>query len=122
MYSDEDEMLTAEERALLTSLPREMAPSDMLEERVVRALRKDGHLGSAARPRNERLMSVLRIAAAIALFAGGVAAGRYLIAPDVPASASVQQPARSRVTDTLTPKSRTTPATETIVAEREMWM
>jgi hypothetical protein len=122
MYSDEDEMLTAEERALLTALPREMAPSDMLEERVVRALRKDGYLGSAARPRNERLMNVLRIAAAIALFAGGVAAGRYLITPDVPASASVEQPARSRVTDTLTPKSRTTPATETIVAEREMWM
>ena len=122
MYSDEDEMLTAEERALLTSLPREMAPSDMLEERVVRALRKDGYLGSAARSTNERLMNVLRIAAAIALFAGGVAAGRYLITPEVPASASVQQPARSRVTDTLPRNSRSVPARETIVAEREMWM
>jgi hypothetical protein len=122
MYNDEDEVLTPEERALLTSLPREMAPSDMLEERVVRALRKEGHFGSAVPARNERLKAVLRIAAAIALFAGGVAAGRYLIAPDVPASASVQQPSRTRTADTLTPKSRPAPATETIVAEREMWM
>jgi hypothetical protein len=99
-----------------------MAPSDILEERVVRALRKEGYLGDAVRPGNDRLMSVLRIAAAIALFAGGVAAGRYLITPDVPPSASVAQPGRSKITDTLPRNSRPAPATETIVAEREMWM
>ena len=122
MYSDEEEMLTAEERALLTGLQREMPPSDILEERVVRALRKEGYLGGGARQKNERLMNVLRIAAAIALFAGGVAAGRYLITPDVPPSASVEQPGRSKITDTLPRNSRPAPATETIVAEREMWM
>ena len=121
MYSEDTE-LTADERALLGALPREKAPSDLLEERVVRSLRKDGHFGSPAGSRDTRLKSVLRIAAGIALFAGGVAAGRYLIAPEAPASASVQQPGRARPADTLTPKTRATPATETIVAEREMWM
>lgn len=122
MYSEENEELTVEEKAMLATLRREMAPSDLLEERVVHALRNDGHLGSTIRRRNERLKSVLRVAAAIALFAGGVAAGRYLITPDVPPSASVQQPGGARATDTVTPVSRPAPATETIVAEREMWM
>ena len=70
MYSENEIELTAAETALLRGLSRELPPSDMLEERVVRALRKEGHLGSRSRPRNQRLMDVLKIAAAVALFAG----------------------------------------------------
>ena len=127
MYNDEFE-LTPDERAALAALPREMQPSDLLEERVVRALRAEGQLGAVAKPRSNRgIMAMLRVAAAIALFAGGVATGRYLLASDSPQSASVQESSAK-----IGPRDSTLPAStarqvkknnnERIVAEREMWL
>jgi hypothetical protein len=49
MYNDDNFELTHDEKTMLASLPREMAPSDMLESRVMRALRTEGYLGSALR-------------------------------------------------------------------------
>src|SRR5687768_2084211 len=126
MYNDDNE-LTRDEIAELSTLPREMQPSDLLEERVVRALRNDGHFGSAPRIRQSRGFGIaLRIAAAIALFAGGVATGRYLLATDAPQSASATAPAtivRDRDTTVPNPETRTVNRNkETIVAEREMWL
>ena len=46
MYNDDNFELTHDEKTMLASLPREMAPSDLLESRVMRALRDEGYLGS----------------------------------------------------------------------------
>src|SRR5512141_419884 len=82
MFSENHE-LSEQERAAIAALPRELAPSDLLEERVVRALRSEGHLGRPAHPRNRWISPIVRIAAAIALFAGGVATGHYVLSqPD----------------------------------------
>jgi hypothetical protein len=126
MYNDDNE-LTRDEIAALATLPREMQPSDLLEERVVRALRNDGHFGSAPRGRHNRAFGIaLRIAAAIALFVGGVATGRYLLAPDAARSASAPAPAtivRDRDTTVPNPETRTVNRNkESVVAEREMWL
>jgi hypothetical protein len=123
MYSENEIELTAEERALLGALPRTKQPSDLLEERVVGALRREGHLGSAPpRRRTSALVDVLRIAAAIALFAGGVATGRYLMAGDAPQSASAQQQ-QDVAPPQNTRQVESSPANgETVVAEREIWM
>ena len=126
MYNDDNE-LTRDEIAALSALPREMQPSDLLEERVVRALRSEGHLGAAPKSqRNRGAWVALRIAAALALFAGGVATGRYLLGTDTPQSASGQAPAtivRDRDTTVPNPETRTVNRNkETVVAEREMWL
>ncbi len=126
MYNDDNE-LTRDEIAALSTLPREMQPSDLLEERVVLALRSQGHLGATARSRPRRAISLaLKIAAGIALFAGGVATGRYLIAADLPQSASVAAPS-TIVKDRDTTVPRVEPrqvrtGKESIIAEREMWL
>ena len=123
MYENDEIELTAEERILLSALPRELRPGDLLEERVVRALRKDGHLGDARARRG--LSNVWKIAAAIALFAGGVATGRYLMMPEAPQSASVAAPAPAtiRATDTTRPAGGSIPVKgETVVAVRELWL
>ena len=122
MYSDDKNELTAEERMLISALPRETAPSDLLEERVVRALRSDGHLGGVRARQVRGLPAAWKIAAALALFAGGVATGRYLM-PDVPQSASIPSPTKVSVPDT-TPSRNSIPVSggTTIVAEREMWL
>lgn len=121
MYSEEEVELTAEERSLLGALPREMAPGDLLEARVVKALRNEGHFGTVPQRGSRGLRAALRIAAAVALFAGGVATGRYLMMPDAPGSAAVSQSV-NRTNDSVQPQ-RATPATgEIVVAEREIWM
>ena len=122
MYSNDEIELTNEEQVLLSALPRTLQPSDMLEEKVVRALRKEGHIGAAAPRRRSALIDVLRVAAAIALFAGGVATGRYLLKSDTPQSASIQQ--QQRVTPPQNNRQvESAPAKgETVVAEREIWM
>ena len=123
MYSDDQNELTAEERRLLSALPREIAPGDLLEERVVRALRKEGHF-EGGRSRSARGVSVVwKIAAALALFAGGVATGRYAMMPNAPQSASMSAAARARVPDT-TPSGTPIPVRggAAIIAEREMWL
>jgi hypothetical protein len=80
-----DDELTPAERELFAALPREREPGRLLEERTVRALRERGLLKESARPADARRR--LRfpaawisgaIAAGIALFLGGLAAGQYL--------------------------------------------
>ena len=124
MYNDEPVELTLEERNALASLPREMNPGDLLEAKVVRALRNDGHFGVAV-PRRNTISLAWKIAAGLALFAGGVATGRYILASDKPQSASISAPAsQNRDAQTLTPHTETRPVrhNETVVAEREMWL
>jgi hypothetical protein len=124
MYNDEPVELTLEERNALASLPREMNPGDLLEAKVVRALRNDGHFGVTI-PRRNTLSLAWKIAAGLALFAGGVATGRYILASDGPQSASISAPAsQNRDAQTLTPRTEPRPVrqNETVVAEREMWL
>ena len=125
MYNDDEIELTAEERAALASLPREMATSDLLEARVVRTLRESGHFGAARVRGGNAIATAWRTAAAVALFAGGVATGRYILASDLPESASITAPASNgRNARDTTPRTETRPAgqTERVVAEREMWL
>lgn len=123
MHSEDEFELTAEERLKLAALPRETMPGDLLEERVVRALRREGHFGTMKQPPSRGFGVALRIAAALALFAGGVATGRYLLMSEATRSASRATPIESRTRDT-TPPGPSMPAsgTETVVAEREMWL
>ena len=114
MYND-DEELTAGELEALAELPREMPPGDLLEERVVRALRREGHF-SSARSR-VRLNSAWRIAAAVALFTGGVATGRFLMAPDSPRAAATVSPVELGES-TATQVNRG----GGVVTVREMWL
>lgn len=124
MYNDDEINLTLEERSALASLEREMAPSDLLEARVVKALKSDGHFGGAQPHRKSSLSTALKIAAGIALFAGGVATGRYMLKSDAPESASITAPASTnRDAQSIAPRTEK-PAVrqnETVVAEREMW-
>ncbi|HEY0243185.1 MAG TPA: hypothetical protein VGC52_11045 [Gemmatimonadaceae bacterium] len=125
MYNDDEIELTLAERAALASLPREMETGDMLEARVVRALRDKGHFGEPPVRRRGSLQVMWRIAAALALFAGGVATGRYILAADVPESASISARASNdRNARDTTPRTETRPVrqNETVVAEREMWL
>ena len=127
MYTDENE-LTHDELAALAALPREMQPSDLLEQRVVHALKIEGHFGGKRGVRESKgIMLAVRIAAGIALFAGGVATGRYLLASDRPQSASTVQPSSTilRDRDTVQPdinRRQVKQNNERIVAEREMWL
>lgn len=91
----EDEVeLTPEERMAFERLPREAPPSDLLEERIVRALRVDGTLRSAGgtsepsepRAASERShanrfrawMVPASMAASLVLFGAGIALGHHL--------------------------------------------
>ena len=124
MFNDEEFELTLEERAALAALPRETRPTDMLEAKVVRALRKEGHFGVLPARRNS-FAAAWKIAAAIALFAGGVLTGHYVLKSDAPQSASVSAPAsQNRDVENLTPRTEPRPVrhNETVVAEREMWL
>jgi hypothetical protein len=82
--------LSPAEREALAALPREREPGRLMEERTVRALREEGLL---ATPSGSRRQSELRpesaegrpwwrsaaaVAAAVALFAGGVSVGQML--------------------------------------------
>lgn len=69
--------------------------------------------------------AALKVAAAIALFAGGVATGRYVLkSSDSPERASVSAPASPNPdAGKNTPRTVTRPVqNETVVAEREMWL
>ena len=125
MYSD-DHDLTEQERSALTALPRELAPSDLLEERVFRALRNEGHFASARHSRQSWSRTVGRIAAAIALFAGGVATGHYALSQPTAstshAAATVGQSGARQTTTRASNGVQSVKHNETIVAEREMWL
>ena len=73
--------LTPEERAAFEALPREREPSRRLEERTVTDLRERGLLRRARGSGASRILRATAAAAAIAVFAGGFAAGRAT-APD----------------------------------------
>jgi hypothetical protein len=124
MYDNENE-LTARERAAFDSLPRERLPGDLLEERVVGELRRRGMLGRPPHQRS-RFRNALRIAAAIALFAGGVATGRFLLSPDqsVDTRQTESVPvAGSARTDRSTDRAVNTVRNGTVpVAHKEMWL
>ncbi|HZJ02050.1 MAG TPA: hypothetical protein VFD22_15425 [Gemmatimonadaceae bacterium] len=126
MYNDEEFELTLEEQNALASLPREMPPGDLLEAKVIRALRSEGHFRVAPARRSGSISAAVKIAAAIALFAGGVATGRYVLqSSDSRDSASVSAPAsQNRDVEQNTPRTETRPVRrkETVVAEREMWL
>lgn len=125
MYNEDEIELTSEEHAALAGLSREIPTGDLLEERTVRALRSAGNFGHAQRRNASSLSLVLRIAAAAALFAGGVATGRFLIAGETRQSASTASPQPEVIrTTTAAPRSvsRQASVTERVVAEREMWM
>lgn len=82
---DRDDELTAAERERFESLPREMMPSRLLEERIVSELHTRGYLGEsqhARRPAWRRTWNPFPLAAAaaagVALFASGLAVGQWL--------------------------------------------
>ncbi len=68
-----DDELTAQERDALRRLPRDAAPPPGLEQATVTALTARGLL----RRRRRRLDARLALAAALLLFAGGLALGRF---------------------------------------------
>ena len=78
---DEDE-LTPDLRNALRSLPRERDPGRLLEERTVRALRERGMIareaGGGSIRRIPRAWLGGAVAAGIALFASGMAAGEWM--------------------------------------------
>lgn len=124
MYDNENE-LTPSERAAFDSLPRERAPSDLLEERVVSELRTRGMLSTPAR-RGSRFSTAWRIAAAIALFAGGVATGRFILAPAespaLPRAVRVQASEPLRVDRSADRTVNTVRNPSVPVAHKEMWL
>ncbi len=92
---DDEVELTPEEKTAFARLPTEAVPPDLLEERIVRALRQDGTLRSGAGqagkagpwpaqeapPRSGRLrawMVPVSIAASLVLFGAGVALGHHM--------------------------------------------
>ena len=126
MHNDEEFELSPEERIMLAAMPREMTPSELLEERVVRSLKNDGHFGGVAQARRP-IRNAWKIAAAVALFAGGVATGGYIMSSKssaaTTAAATTQPSTAAPAKDTSIERTRgVAPKTETLVAERELWM
>lgn len=72
--------LTPSEREALSSLSRERMPSEFLEERTVRALRERGLLrsGSPVVGLPRPWAAAAAVAASVALFASGLAAGQWI--------------------------------------------
>jgi hypothetical protein len=81
----QDEPLTPEERAALAALPRDVTPQAQLEDRVVAGLHRAGLLRAAGRGPVGRSRLLMRLAAALALVAGGIVFGRWTMAPAEPA-------------------------------------
>lgn len=78
MFNDEEIELTPEERAAFAALPRETPSSDILEERVVRALRSRGFF-TPEHARSSRVARIaLRAAAAVLLFGAGALTERFV--------------------------------------------
>lgn len=124
MYNDNQE-LSEHEVAALAALPRELVPGDLLEERVVHALRSEGHFGASRRIHRPWMNTSLRIAAAAALFIGGVATGQYMMTRSAARSANDAALIR-RANELTSPRTiqpaQTVKSNEKVVAEREMWL
>ncbi len=93
MTHDMDTELTPEEREAFLRLPREAAPSELLEERVVRNLRARRLLSPRRTPWRRAGQMAAGLAAALALFLGGTMLGQWR-AGRTPAGAA-QEPARA---------------------------
>lgn len=79
MSTGHDDDLTPEERAAFAALPRERVPPAHMEDRIVDALHGQGLLVQRPRLRPaSRWLATAATAAALALFAGGVAVGQWL--------------------------------------------
>lgn len=78
MTEHQDNELTAQEQAAFAALPRERNASAMLEQRTVRALRSRGLLGRGSSLRVRAWIAAAGVAAAAALFMGGLAVGQWL--------------------------------------------
>ena len=80
MHDRDDKELTAAERERFEALPREVMPSRLLEERIVSGLRERGYLGARhlRRPVWGPFPIAAAAAAAVALFASGLAVGQWL--------------------------------------------
>lgn len=78
MSRDMDTELTTEELEALHRLPREAAPSDLLEERVVRQLRSRQLLSPRRAPWYRGGQLAASLAAALVLFLGGTVFGQWL--------------------------------------------
>jgi hypothetical protein len=77
MSDEHDDEMTPELGAGIRGLPRELAPSDLLEERVVRALKTRSLLGP--RRLGSRVSRwAAAVAAALALFFSGLMVGQRL--------------------------------------------
>ena len=125
MYSDDNIELTRDEQAALAALPRELEPGDLLEAKVIRALREEGHFGVPVQRARNGASIALKIAAAVTLFAGGVATGKYFLASETPQSASATAPETgTRDARVSAPRIDTRPVQqkEAVVAVREMWL
>jgi hypothetical protein len=80
MTRETENELTPDERAAFEALPKTREPSGLLEERTVRALGDRGLLEVAPRRWMHRRIPAFAagIAAALALFVGGIAVGQWL--------------------------------------------
>jgi hypothetical protein len=78
MFNDEEMELTDDERAAFSALPRERPVSDLLEGRVVNALKSRGVLSPPSRRRSRLTTVVLRSAAAVFIFAAGALTERLV--------------------------------------------
>jgi hypothetical protein len=76
-HPDPDE-LTPAERAAFEALPRALEPGRLLEERTVRALRERGVLARRGRIAFPRAWLAAGVAASVAVFACGIAAGQWM--------------------------------------------
>jgi len=124
MYND-DQNLSETEAAAFAALPRELAPSDLLEERVVHALRSQGHFDASLKIRKRWMSLSLRIAAAVAVFIGGVATGQYMMTRSTEqtayAAALIRQ-ANELASPPSSQSAQTVKGDGKVVAEREMWL
>ncbi len=80
MLPIDPDQLSPAEREALNDLPREREPSRMLEERTLSALRSEGLVRRprGINPHGPFGWAAAGIAAALALFAGGVVVGQWL--------------------------------------------
>ncbi len=81
---DDDTELTSEEKMAFAELPREAQPSELLQERIVRTLRREGVLrspGSSAAPgrgvSRTWFVAAASVAASLVLFGSGLLVGHW---------------------------------------------